>query len=898
MKLTLIVGIIGMILLIQGVSAQTYAHNLVEVSDQCLGYCELTIELKPDIQVSLTNFDDLTAQFVGKGSSYITDYGYKVLVNNTKDIKVQVYKTKTNQLSYFESNGQFNATHYWLKLTQLTPSFELIYCEWLDTKDKLCLWNTTETTYEDDTIVVEEWEDFDPANKHIVLKTNKFTKIKLWAKRNVADYKNLDVDAIPYVKGFGFPEYAWWNASWKSKNKMTITNDDGATMPAGTTIKIVLNTSRQYMQEDGDDFRIVYNDLTEIDRIAVNSWNESNTTIYFKTQADITAGSSDDLYSVYYNNSLATAPTINTSLIFNITFDFDDYATSSLDGQDGWSCSGAPGSWTVDDSVYKIGSKSAKFTGLSALDNNCARTFDPIDNASVVFFTYGVGSHENGVLETYLSSTRITYLNHDRNVVRLINDSVEHTIGTFTDSAWYFNEIHHFLNYNYSYHQNFTENIYVPTSVSQNAFENNATIDQVTIGSSAVAGQDATDLSYVDMIGIYRNFDYSVNIDQVTVVPTIDAISVCYTESAESTMVLNYSFWDERNRTSSWGSDFKGTFFLTGVDQDTNYSFYEYNQTWVGFCINSSAINATSNALEFEYTGWSRRHYFNRNTKLFNTTLTEIPLYMLPDGNYTQILITVEDISGIEQEGVYIEALRYFLEDNTYVTVDMAQTDHRGIGSLNLKLNEHYRYLVYDVNGTLMRVIGPEYLIATELEFIIDETAAEFLTYWNDLSIDCEFSTTTKYLSCTYSDGSGLLEEITLDVDRKLLLGWNESYCEHTLTTLSGTLLCEIPDYANTTFMYYVTAEFSGPDTTYITLIQDTLTYYDKIWDLGSTGIFITMLIIIALALVGIWHPAACIGFSLVGLFMAVIMQLVYLEVSALVGLAVAGAIIIYKARS
>ena len=95
----------------------------------------------------------------------------------------------------------------------------------------------------------------------------------------------------------------------------------------------------QLQEEFPDDIRIVYwngSSWAEIDRTLFNnnltgsSWDQSDTTIMFKTQAAITAGESDSGYYLYYGNgSAASPPTDTLSSRYFIAEDLTETQTSS-----------------------------------------------------------------------------------------------------------------------------------------------------------------------------------------------------------------------------------------------------------------------------------------------------------------------------------------------------------------------------------------------------------------------------------------------------------------------------------------------------------------------------------------------------------------------------------------
>ena len=100
------------------------------------------------------------------------------------------------------------------------------------------------------------------------------------------------------------------------------------------------------MRSDCNDLRIARfaaNTWTQLDRQVLNC-NTTNTTIWFKLQADIAANGSDNSYSLFYGNANATAPPANLS---NVYLAYDNFDSDTLNQPPaGWTVQ-ANGPWNV-----------------------------------------------------------------------------------------------------------------------------------------------------------------------------------------------------------------------------------------------------------------------------------------------------------------------------------------------------------------------------------------------------------------------------------------------------------------------------------------------------------------------------------------------------------------------
>ena len=100
------------------------------------------------------------------------------------------------------------------------------------------------------------------------------------------------------------------------------------------------------MRSDCNDLRIARfaaNTWTQLDRQVLNC-NTTNTTIWFKLQADIAANGSDNSYSLFYGNANATAPPANLN---NVYLAYDNFDSDTLNQPPaGWTVQ-ANGPWNV-----------------------------------------------------------------------------------------------------------------------------------------------------------------------------------------------------------------------------------------------------------------------------------------------------------------------------------------------------------------------------------------------------------------------------------------------------------------------------------------------------------------------------------------------------------------------
>ncbi len=168
-------------------------------------------------------------------------------------------------------------------------------------------------------------------------------------KQNGNGYGNkgtvyLEADNTLYVDRQGS---SWWNESYIYKSCLNIANQDNETMLSNFTVNFSLDTNALYsagkLKADCSDLRIIYNNITELDRVTANntfiesgvSCLKTNETIFFHTVSNISAFSSDTTnYCMYYGNLNAGSAAANHSRVWLIYEDCD--RPNSVTVGNGW----------------------------------------------------------------------------------------------------------------------------------------------------------------------------------------------------------------------------------------------------------------------------------------------------------------------------------------------------------------------------------------------------------------------------------------------------------------------------------------------------------------------------------------------------------------------------------
>jgi len=154
------------------------------------------------------------------------------------------------------------------------------------------------------------------------------------------------------------PGNAWWDADYLYRQKITVSSSGSTAVPDEYSVGFIEDTasliSAGRLRPDGNDWRITYwngSHWIELDRHVRSGWDSADTETWFKTQAAISGGASDDNYYVYYGHSAETGTPPSywsdsmgadaPSRVYWYADDFEEHAIG--DDPDGWTDQGEEG---------------------------------------------------------------------------------------------------------------------------------------------------------------------------------------------------------------------------------------------------------------------------------------------------------------------------------------------------------------------------------------------------------------------------------------------------------------------------------------------------------------------------------------------------------------------------
>jgi hypothetical protein len=246
-----------------------------------------------------------------------------------------------------------------------------------------------------------------------------------------------------------------------------------------------------------------------------------------------------------------------------------------------------------------------------------------------------------------------------------------------------------------------------------------------------------------------------------------------------------------------------------------------------------------------------RRYYLT----LSESTGTIFNLYLLNTSQTNAALITYElqDENGVDLKNTTIKALRNYPAENAYKIVEMSRSDDNGDGGLHLqKIDPKYKFIVESNGNVIFTGIGAQ--IFNDNLVIRADTSEDIilsLVTIQAMTDSLTFNNATNNFLYTWNDPTSIVSEVCLTVEKVTGLGISQVNYS-CVSSAAGSITLGIG--ANRTGIYSAIAQvetstpFSPQISAYLQLVLPSLGV-----SLGALGLFLGLLIILALALTGMF---------------------------------------------
>lgn len=364
-----------------------------------------------------------------------------------------------------------------------------------------------------------------------------------------------------------------------------------------------------------------------------------------------------------------------------------------------------------------------------------------------------------------------------------------------------------------------------------------------------------------------------------------------------STVILNFTIRNEETEALLNDSDlniwFNVTSGLYAGDRTFNLSYDTGNYYLV--CIpNGSSTNFTAYA-QMKYSNlvtYAEKNYYLVNYPLNNTYTQNINLY-LTNGT-TQTKLQVRDYADDGMSDVYIKVLSYDLGTNSYKTTEIVKTDNDGDTYAQIVLNTMWYAFILEQDGAIILQTLPTKITSSPRTFRITSGADYFNDYdvIHGLSSSLTYNNATTTFSFTYSDPTGAVQQGCVKLTKRSING-DTVLNTSCVTSTAATILMNITDVpGSNTYIADTYAIIDGETFSIDSLSVNFNTTYKKF---GGSGILFSLLIIICLVMVGIWHPAVAIVMMIVGVVVTNIMGLFFMNWTYIITFIILGVLTMYR---
>lgn len=491
-------------------------------------------------------------------------------------------------------------------------------------------------------------------------------------------------------------------------------------------------------------------------------------------------------------------------------------------------------------------------------------------NLDTCWFDYnGTNITIDGCLTGVKNSTIFSLEEGNFNMTVYANDTVGNENSSFTSWSYFVFENSQTFSANTTegsietFSINFTAN---ETTSSAN-FVYNGTITSADIDTSnfpIIIVSETITIPNVDTQTVFQFFwniiSSSSNINITANNQTVNSVSIDNCTSF-SNILFNYTIVDEATQVILNGSventslEVDISIFNSGRTLSILNFSTTFNETNPNAICSENALNGTGFILDStaKYSSSTRAiEYYNIRDADIDDIISSpnITLFDIKTSESTDFQITFKDSNFVVVEGALIQVNRQYVSEGVFKTVELPITDSNGQTVVHLVKNDVvYNYIVTKnsiIIGTFNNLIAFCEDETIGQCFIALSALQETTSVFNpdvDIGITSSFSfnETTRDIAFTFSTNDGTVRTILLNATKMDQLG-NTSVCSTSVTSSSGTLICNVPaSLGNETIIMTVFVNGELKITQFFKAANDII--------LGNGGYFLLLFLVISLGL-------------------------------------------------
>ena len=289
--------------------------------------------------------------------------------------------------------------------------------------------------------------------------------------------------------------------------------------------------------------------------------------------------------------------------------------------------------------------------------------------------------------------------------------------------------------------------------------------------------------------------------------------------------------------------------------------------------------------ITYEKSLFSQRNYFLTKAQIRGNNTKSVNLYLINDSLDSDVEITVTNENDDPLTDHFVKVLRYFPGNNSFKTVEIARTGENGDTVARLILNDvFYKFIVADSNKTVFTSTNSK-VLGTQL-FLTVTGGSDFLQTLEkieNLEYSFTYNNNSGVYTFTFSDSENIIREALLRVTKKSP-GGDETLCENSVESSSGTLTCSI----NTSIesLYIAQAYIDTTTRNSLSLIDIIETNLVKDFErFGTIGLILQIFMINIMVGLGMWRPSAALIFGALTVITGSAMGLVGIGYSSVIAI-------------
>lgn len=364
-----------------------------------------------------------------------------------------------------------------------------------------------------------------------------------------------------------------------------------------------------------------------------------------------------------------------------------------------------------------------------------------------------------------------------------------------------------------------------------------------------------------------------------------------------SSVVLNFTVRNEETDALLNDSDFNAWFNITSSlftgERYFNITYSTGNYYLI--CIPNGTINTFTAYAQIKYSNldtYAEKNYYLYNYNLTNSSTDDIDLF-LTNGT-TQTKLQVRDYADDGISEVYIKVLSYDLGTNSYKTTEIVKTDSEGDAYAQIVQNTFWYAFILEKDGEIILQTLPTKITTSPRTFRITSGSDYFDSYdvIQGITYSLSYNNATTTFSLTYSDPTGGVNQGCIKLTKRSINGDTllNTSCE---VSTAATILMNISESPGTNTYVADAYVIIGSENFFLNSTSVAFsTAYKKF---GGNGLLLSMLVILVLIMVGVWHPVIAIVMMLVGAVVTNVMGLFYMNWTYLITFIILGILTIYR---